>query len=85
MEEISKFRLESVLISSSPSNFLIYCEEMRRAFNRALPERLRPYAEPGRMMSIASWAALCGGIVLALIMGAMAAGLCLLLGISSGC
>jgi predicted PurR-regulated permease PerM len=82
LEEISKSVVEGAVIVIITLYFLIYCEEMRRTFNRALPERLRPYAETwqddvNRILG----GFVRGQLVLALIIGAMAAGLCLLLGL----
>ena len=82
LEEVSKSAVEAALVVIITLYFLIYCEEMRRAFNGALPERLRQYADTwqddvNRILG----GFVRGQLVLALIIGGMAAGLCLLLGL----
>ena len=45
VEEAGKSALESIIVMLISVYFLIYCTEMKEGFNRALPERLQPYAE----------------------------------------
>lgn len=79
---LSKAVIEGVLVVLIALYFLIYCEEMREGINRALPPRLRAYAE--------QWESdvntILGGFVrgqaaLALTIGTLAAVLCLLMGL----
>lgn len=82
LEELSKGVVEGAITALIALYFLIYSEEMREGTERNLPPRLKPYA--------AQWMNDCnrilggfvrGQLVLALTIGAMAAVLCLLLGL----
>jgi predicted PurR-regulated permease PerM len=82
LEEASKSAAEGVIVLLITLYFLIYCEEMREGFNRALPERLLPYAEQweedvNRILG----GFVRGQLILALLTGTAAAVLCLLLGL----
>ncbi len=81
-ERFARAAFEAIVVLLIALYFLIYSEEMRRSTREALPERLRPY--------VAQWQEdvnrLLGGFVrgqllLAAIMGGMAAAACALLGI----
>jgi predicted PurR-regulated permease PerM len=80
--EISKAIVEGMIVLLIALFFLIYNQEMGAGFNRALPERLRPYAgmwqnDVNRILG----GFVRGQAVLALTIGAMAAVACLLLGV----
>jgi predicted PurR-regulated permease PerM len=82
LEEFSKSAAEGIIVLLITLYFLIYCEEMREGLNRALPARLRPYAEHweddvNRILG----GFVRGQLILALVTGALAAALCLVLGL----
>ena len=82
MEEISKAVVEGAITALIALYFLIYSEEMRQNTERSLPARLKPYAtqwmdDVNRILG----GFVRGQLILALTIGAMAAVLCLLMGI----
>jgi predicted PurR-regulated permease PerM len=82
LEEVSKSAVEGLIVLLIALYFLIYCEEMRRGVLHGLNPRLRPYAatwmdDVNRILG----GFVRGQLILALTIGAMAAGLCLVLGL----
>ena len=82
VEEAGKTALESIIVMLISVYFLIYCTEMKEGFNRALPERLQPYAEQWESdVNRILGGFVRGQLTLALVMGIAAALGCLLLGV----
>jgi predicted PurR-regulated permease PerM len=81
-EELGRAIVESLIVLLVALYFMIYAAEMREGFNRALPPRLRGYSEQwmddvNRILG----GFVRGQLILALVMGALGGGICLLVGI----
>ena len=82
VEGISKSLVEGIIVLLITLYFLIYSTEMREAVNRKLPERFLPYAEQWQAdVNRILGGFVRGQLILAVVMGVLAATACAMLGI----
>lgn len=80
--EVSRSAVEGVIVLLIAVYFLIYSEEMSGGVLRALPDRLRPYAEQWRGdVNRILGGFVRGQAILAMVLGAAAAAACLVIGL----
>lgn len=82
VEGVSKSLVEGIIVLLIALYFLIYSTEMREAMNRNLPPRFMPYAEQWQSdVNRILGSFVRGQLILAVVMGTLAATACALLGI----
>jgi predicted PurR-regulated permease PerM len=82
VEGLSKSVVEGIIVLLIALYFLIYSTEMREGLNSKLPSRFRPYAEQWQSdVNRILGGFVRGQLVLAVVMGTLAAIICVLLGI----